>query len=177
MCLFFCFFFSCSDESPLLNNEFLIEPHITHHTLGGDPILGMAIEHEHDTWSPRVGKDIVKLLNAKEVKRQEHIYELIITEKRHCQILLLIQKVFVESLQRHFTHLTSDRLFPQLEELTNLHLGFLKNLRLKQNEDHIVDSVADILLDFFSGTSAERLKKAYGKYIFIQKYCSLNCFK
>lgn len=159
----FTFSFSCSDDTPLINNEFLSEPHITHHTLGGDPILGMAREHEHDTWSPRVGKDIVKSLTAKQVKLQEHIYELIITEKRHCQILLLMQKVFVESLQRHFSHLNLERLFPRLQELTDLHSGFLRNLRIKQNEKPIVDSVADILLDFFSGESALRLKNAYGE--------------
>lgn len=101
--------------------------------------------------------------DTKEVKRQEHIYELIMTEKRHCQILLLMQKVFVESLQRHFSHLNLERLFPRLQELTDLHSGFLKQLRIKQNENPIVDSVADILLNFFSGVSAQRLKNAYGK--------------
>lgn len=107
----------------MIRNEFLSEPPITVQNLGGDLILGMALENEPDTWSPRVGKEIVKSLNAKQVKRQEHIYELIITEKRHCQILLLMQKVFVESLQRHFGHLNLERLFPRLQELTELHTG------------------------------------------------------
>lgn len=117
------FRFSFADDSPLLRNEFLSEPHVTAQDLGGEAILGMSLENEHDTWSPRVGKEIVKSLNAKLVKRQEHIYELIITEKRHCQILLLMQKVFVESLQRHFGHLNLERLFPRLQELTDLHTG------------------------------------------------------
>lgn len=154
---------STSDDSPLIRNEFLSERHITAQDLGGEPILGMAID-EPDTWSPRVGKDIVKSLNAKQVKRQEHIYELIITEKRHCQILLLMQKVFVESLQRHFGHLNLERLFPRLQELTDLHTGFLRRLRQRQQERPIVDSVADILLEFFSGASAQRLKNAYGDF-------------
>lgn len=117
------FRFSFADDSPLIRNEFLSEPHVTAQDLGGEVILGMSLENEHDTWSPRVGKEIVKSLNAKLVKRQEHIYELIITEKRHCQILLLMQKVFVESLQRHFSHLNLERLFPRLQELTDLHTG------------------------------------------------------
>lgn len=65
-----------------------------------------------------------KLLHRKtlfQVKRQEHIYEFIMTEKHHCQILLLMQKVFVESLQRHFNHINSQRLFPRLSDLTELH--------------------------------------------------------
>lgn len=31
------------------------------------------------------------------------IYEFVLTEKHHCHNLLLIQKVFVESFERHFT--------------------------------------------------------------------------
>ncbi|KAJ6623909.1 A-kinase anchor protein 13, partial [Pseudolycoriella hygida] len=165
-----------SDDTPLIRNEFLSEPHITAQNLGGDPILGMANEDEHDSWSPKVGKDVLKSLNAKEVKRQEHIYELIITEKRHCQILLLMQKVFVESMQRHFSHLNLDRLFPRLQELTEIHTGFLKKLRKKQNEDAVVDSIADILLEFFSGASAQRLKSAYGDFC-SNHQTAVNTFK
>ncbi|XP_037044023.1 rho guanine nucleotide exchange factor 28 isoform X4 [Bradysia coprophila] len=153
---------SYSDDTPLIRNEFLNEPHITAQSLSDDPILGMANEDEHDSWSPKVGKDVLKSLNTKEVKRQEHIYELIITEKRHCQTLLLMQKVFAESLERHFSHVNLERLFPRLKDLTDIHTGFLKKLRRKQNEDIVVDSVADILLDFFSGSSAQRLKSVYG---------------
>jgi A-kinase anchor protein 18 len=58
-----------------------------------------------------------------QVKRQEHIYEFIMTEKHHCQTLLLMQKVFVESLQRHFSHLNLERMFPRLLDLTEMHTG------------------------------------------------------
>lgn len=39
----------------------------------------------------------------------------------------------------------------------------LKKLRLKQKENYVIDSIADILVDFFSGDSAQKLKNAYGK--------------
>lgn len=45
---------------------------------------------------------------------------------------------------------------------------FLQKLRKRQNENAVVDSVADILVDFFSGSSAQKLKSAYGKYLAIQ---------
>lgn len=35
-----------------------------------------------------------------------------------------MQKVFVESLQRHFSHLNLERLFPRLQELTSLHTEY-----------------------------------------------------
>lgn len=157
-------FFSYSDETPLIrDNEFLNEPPIGPQDLGAEPILGVAID-EHDSWSPSVPKEVVKSLKDKQVKRQEHIYEFIITEKHHCQTLLVMQKVFVESLQRHFSSLNLERMFPRLAELTELHTTLLKKLRIKQRENHIIDSIADILLEFFSSMSAQRLKNSYGKF-------------
>lgn len=64
------------------------------------------------------------LFSSQQTERQECIYEFIMTEKHHCQNLLLIKKVFVESLERHFpTILNRDRLFPRLADLTELHTG------------------------------------------------------
>ncbi|EAA04687.4 AGAP007712-PA [Anopheles gambiae str. PEST] len=154
---------SYSDDVPLIRDEFLHEAPIGPHDLGAEPILGVAID-EHDSWSPSVPKEVVKALKDKQVKRQEHIYEFIMTEKHHVQTLLVMQKVFVESLQKHFSHLNLERMFPRLVELTELHTGFLRKLRLKQREHHVVDSIADILLDFFSSMSAQKLKSAYGEF-------------
>uniref|UniRef100_A0A182PA10 DH domain-containing protein n=1 Tax=Anopheles epiroticus TaxID=199890 RepID=A0A182PA10_9DIPT len=154
---------SYSDDVPLIRDEFLHEAPIGPHDLGAEPILGVAID-EHDSWSPSVPKEVVKALKDKQVKRQEHIYEFIMTEKHHVQTLLVMQKVFVESLQKHFSHLNLERMFPRLIELTELHTGFLRKLRLKQREHHVVDSIADILLDFFSSMSAQKLKSAYGEF-------------
>ncbi|XP_055700936.1 rho guanine nucleotide exchange factor 18 isoform X4 [Phlebotomus papatasi] len=152
-----------SDDTPLIRDEFLYDPPIGPHDLGADPILGMAID-EPDSWSPSVPREVVKSLKDKQVKRQEHIYEFIMTEKTHCQNLLVMQKVFVESLQRHFNHLNLERMFPCLPELIDLHTSFLRKLKVKQRESYIVDSIVDIMLDFFSGLSAQRLKNAYGEF-------------
>lgn len=60
-----------------------------------DVSLGLH-EIEPDSWSPYVGKDIARKLKEKEVKRQEHIYEFILTEKHHCMTLLVMQKVMLK---------------------------------------------------------------------------------
>ncbi|XP_059614872.1 rho guanine nucleotide exchange factor 18 isoform X2 [Phlebotomus argentipes] len=153
-----------SDETPLIRDEFLNDPPIGPHDLGADPILGMTID-EPDSWSPSVPREVVKSLKDKQVKRQEHIYEFIMTEKTHCQNLLVMQKVFVDSLEKYFNHhLKLKRMFPCLPELIELHTGFLRKLKLKQRESHIVDSIVDIMTEFFSGPSAQRLKNAYGEF-------------
>lgn len=63
------FDFSYSDESPLIPNEFLTEPHITSHNLGGDPILGVMIENESDQWSSSVPNSVVRSLKDKQVNQ------------------------------------------------------------------------------------------------------------
>lgn len=113
---------SYTDDAPLIKNEFLNEPPIGPHDLGADPVLGVIMD-ECESWSHSVAKETVKSLKDKQVKRQEHIYEFIMTEKHHCQTLLVMQKVFVESLQRHFSRLNLERMFPRLLDLTELHTG------------------------------------------------------
>lgn len=74
-----------------------------------------------------------------------------------------MQRVFVDSIQKYFNDRALERMFPRMVELTELHTNFLKKLRQKQHQYYIVDSIADILLEFFSALSAQRLKSAYGK--------------
>ena len=151
------------DNTPLIRSEFLNDAPIEAHDLKADPCLGICLK-EHDSWSPGIPKDVLKTLRDAQIKRQEHIYEFIMTEKHHCQTLLVMQKVFVESMERYFPSLNCNKMFPRLQELTELHCGFLKKLRLKQKENYVVDSIADILLDFFSLEKAQHLRLAYGEF-------------
>lgn len=105
----------------MIRDEFLNEAQIGPHDLGAEAILGIGID-ESEFWTPSVPKEISKGLKEK-TKRQEHIYEVIMTEKTHCQLLLVMQKLFVDSLQRHFSHLNLERMFPRLQDLIDLHLG------------------------------------------------------
>lgn len=57
-----------------------------------DPELGI-LDEEPEAWVGTVDKKISKKLKEKEIKRQEHIYEFIITEKHHCLTLKVMQKV------------------------------------------------------------------------------------
>ncbi|XP_073824282.1 rho guanine nucleotide exchange factor 18 cysts [Musca autumnalis] len=151
------------DNAPLIRSEFLNDAPIEAQDLKADPILGIELK-EHDSWSPGIPKDILKSLKDQQIKRQEHIYEFIMTEKHHCQTLLVMQKVFVESIERHFPSINCSKMFPRLQELTELHCSFLKKLRQKQKENYVVDSIADILLDFFSLEKAQHLRLAYGEF-------------
>lgn len=60
------FLCSCSDDVPLMRDEFLNETPIGPHDLGAEPILGLAID-EFDSWSPSVPRDVLKSLKDKQV--------------------------------------------------------------------------------------------------------------
>lgn len=155
---------SFSDDAPLLPLEFLSDCPLTASDLCSDISLGLH-ENEPDSWTPHVGKEVARKLKEKEVKRQEHIYEFILTEKHHCMTLLVMQKVFVEGLQKYFQLGPNlERMFPRLADLTDLHLGLLSRLRQRQREKPVVSSIADILLEQFSNNYAARLKSAYGEF-------------
>ncbi|KAH8377323.1 hypothetical protein KR093_004896, partial [Drosophila rubida] len=154
------------EQQPLIRAaelQFLNEPPIEAQDLGADPALGIVLL-EPDSWTPNVPKEQLKTLKELQIKRQEHIYEFIMTEKHHCQTLIVMRKVFVESLERHFPALNIHSMFPRLQQLTELHTCFLRQLRQKQRENLVVDSIADILLEFFSLEQAQCLRLAYGEF-------------
>ncbi|CAH1126288.1 unnamed protein product [Ceutorhynchus assimilis] len=153
-----------ADDVALVHSEFLSDTTITATDLCPDLSLRLH-EPEPDSWTPHAGKEIARKLKEKEVKRQEHIYEFILTEKHHCMTLLVMQKIFVDGLQKYFNLGPNlERMFPRLMDLTELHLGFLSRLRQRQRESAVVISIADILLEQFSRDYAAKLKSAYGEF-------------
>ncbi|XP_046439532.1 A-kinase anchor protein 13-like isoform X4 [Daphnia pulex] len=130
-----------------------------------DPELGI-LDEEAEAWVGTVDKKISKKLKEKEIKRQEHIYEFIITEKHHCLTLKVMQKIFAEGMRREMrlSSETVDRIFPCLEELIEYHLQFLRRLRQRQRQESIVSTIEDILRVQFSGLLGDQLRSLYGEF-------------
>lgn len=157
------FFYRYQDDVSF-PTEFLDDIPVTVTELETDPFLGLQDE-EPESWTPTVGKDVLKRLKDKEIKRQEHMYEFILTEKHHCLTLRVMQKVFVEGFKKHFQLGTNvERMFPRLVDLTEIHFRFLYLLRQRQKASPVIDTISDILLEQFSGSCAQRLKSAYGEF-------------
>lgn len=71
----------------------------------------------------------------------------------------------MDGLQKYFQLGPNlERMFPRLLDLTELHLQLLSKLRQRQKEDVVVSSIADILLEQFSGFNSVKLKSAYGEF-------------
>ncbi|XP_026316156.1 rho guanine nucleotide exchange factor 18 [Hyposmocoma kahamanoa] len=142
------------------------EVYLTPEQLGEEAkILGLGAS-EPDTWAAGAPKGLAKHLGDRETKRQEHIYELILTEKHHCLTIRLMQKMFVEGMLR-FAGVSAaqvSRMFPRIDELWTLHASLLTKLRNRQRASPQVASVADILADTFAPPAMNKLKAAYGEF-------------
>ncbi|VDK89574.1 unnamed protein product, partial [Onchocerca ochengi] len=111
-------------------------------------------------------------LNEKERKKQDIIYELYLTEKHHCQVLVILQQVYQEGLRINgiIDEAKRNELIPPvLDALLDFHLNFLRQLKRKRLETEIVDSVAEIIYSEFE--KGERNQTAVYAYTeFCSKY-------
>ncbi|CAM4734240.1 unnamed protein product [Leuciscus chuanchicus] len=130
-------------------------------------------ELEADSWSFTVDKKFLKPLKKDVIKRQDVIYELIQTEMHHVRTLKIMADVYSKGLLREvqLEVQTVEKMFPMLEEVLDLHTQFFSHLleRKKESGSHeeggfVIQKIGDILVSQFSGSSADRMKKVYGKF-------------
>lgn len=80
-----------------------------------------------------------------------------------------MQKIYADGMLREVSLSKDDvdRMFPCLEQLLELHLALLRRLRERQSKFELIPTISDILLTFFSGKNAEKLRNYYGVNILI----------
>ncbi|XP_051239077.1 A-kinase anchor protein 13 isoform X3 [Dicentrarchus labrax] len=130
---------------------------------------------EADSWSGTVDKKFLKALKKDEIKRQDVIYELYQTEFHHVRTLKIMSEVYYKGLQKELqldTH-TLDKIFPVLDNLLDMHTHFLTLLLERKrasssegqnNNSFLICSIGDVLVNQFSGSSADSMNKVYGKF-------------
>ncbi|XP_065100610.1 rho guanine nucleotide exchange factor 18 isoform X2 [Paramisgurnus dabryanus] len=131
-------------------------------------------DFEAESWSLAVDNNFLKTQSKEMIKIQDVIYELIQTEMHHVRTLKIMQRVYAremrETLQMDDRRL--DCLFPQLDNLLELHSHFLSRLRERRAEslqtgsehDYAIQKLSDILISQFSGELGERMKECYGDF-------------
>ncbi|XP_035251573.1 A-kinase anchor protein 13-like [Anguilla anguilla] len=153
-----------------------------------------AKELEPESWTFTVGKKYLKQLRKDVIKRQDVIYELVQTEMHHVRTLKIMSEVFSKGLQKEvqLEAQTVERVFPMLDELLEVHSGFLAGLLDRKREarpeegearregddtaNFLIRRIGDVLVTQFSGSSGERMKKVYGKFCGRHKE-ALNFYK
>ncbi|XP_048337627.1 A-kinase anchor protein 13 isoform X3 [Sphaerodactylus townsendi] len=141
---------------------------------------------EAESWSLVVDVKFVRQQKQDIVKRQDVIYELMQTEMHHVRTLKIMSDVYsrgmVQELQ--FEQQMVEKIFPCLEDLLVIHSQFFQRIleRKKEsfvdgsNKNFVIKRIGDILVHQFSGESAERMKKTYGKFCGHQNE-AVNYFK
>ncbi|XP_014460138.3 rho guanine nucleotide exchange factor 2 isoform X2 [Alligator mississippiensis] len=127
-----------------------------------------------DSWSLAVDSSFLQQHRKDVMKRQDVIYELIQTELHHVRTLKimggLFRKGMLEDLQMEPGQV--HRLFPCVDELSDIHQRFLAQLLERRHtslapgspKNFVINRLGDLLVQQFSGTNAEQLKKAYAEF-------------
>ncbi|XP_078097395.1 A-kinase anchor protein 13-like isoform X2 [Mustelus asterias] len=133
-----------------------------------------AKELEADSWSLVVDNNFVCQQKKDAIKRQDVIYELMQTEMHHLRTLKIMSEIYSKGMTKELQFETStvERIFPCLEDLIDIHTQFLNRILEKKKEslaansdrNFFIKKIGDILMNQFSGPSAERMKKTYGKF-------------
>ncbi|XP_062820832.1 rho guanine nucleotide exchange factor 2 isoform X2 [Anolis carolinensis] len=131
-------------------------------------------DFEADSWSLAVDNNFLQQHKKEVMKRQDVIYELIQTELHHVQTLKIMTNLFrkgmLEDLQMDVALVQS--MFPSLDELNEIHDRFLiqllerrkESLATDSNKNFVINRLGDILVQQFSGSNAEQMKKAYSEF-------------
>ncbi|XP_060797046.1 A-kinase anchor protein 13 isoform X3 [Neoarius graeffei] len=133
-----------------------------------------AKELEADSWSFTADKKYLKQLKKDVIKQQDVIYELIQTEMHHVRTLRIMADVYSKGLLKEvqLEAQTVDRVFPVLDDLLEMHTHFFSSLLERRREAKqegkagafVISRIGDILVNQFSGSNAESMKKVYGKF-------------
>ncbi|KAG8430975.1 hypothetical protein GDO86_019615 [Hymenochirus boettgeri] len=131
-------------------------------------------EFEADSWSLAVDNNYLQQHKKDVMKRQDVIYELIQTEFHHVRTLKIMTSMFrkgmLEDLQ--MDPALVQKMFPCVDELSDIHIRFLirlierrkDSLAPDSNKNFVISKLGDILINQFSGTNAELMKKAYTEF-------------
>ena len=98
------------------------------------------------SWSDLVGPNALEMIPDKERKRQEAIFELILTENSHVRELQIIVQVFFNSMQSLLSSKASAVIFANIEDVLLAAASFLSDLEDRQRENRLyLDSIGDML--------------------------------
>ncbi|VDP12428.1 unnamed protein product [Soboliphyme baturini] len=134
-------------------------------------------QSDTEPWSGGRGKTERKKLSNKEIKRQDIIHELHMTERHHCRIVVVTKYIYYNGLnsQRILTTEELDTLMPGLDDILEAHFHFLSLLKQKTTNAVVVENIHEVLLRQFAGDIAEKMIDAYVKFC-SQKEASVNSY-
>ncbi|XP_077192819.1 rho guanine nucleotide exchange factor 1 isoform X2 [Paroedura picta] len=131
------------------------------------------LELEPPNWRELIDSDTLLRLKKSEVKRQEVINELFITEHAHVRMLRVLLEVFYQPLltEGFFGATDLENIFPSLEDLVDEHKLFLERLKkLREENSSLVAEIGDTLLARFDGSEGSWFQKISARFCSRQSF-------
>ncbi|XP_054667302.1 rho guanine nucleotide exchange factor 1 [Grus americana] len=131
------------------------------------------LELEPPAWRQLAAPDALLRLKKSEVKRQEVINELFLTEHAHVRMLRVLLEVFYQPMLREgfFDEQELSNIFPSLEDLVEVHTLFLDSLKkLREESDYVISEIGDVLLARFEGTEGSWFQKISARFCSRQSF-------
>ncbi|XP_045844028.1 rho guanine nucleotide exchange factor 1 isoform X5 [Meles meles] len=141
----------------------------------GDPARsGLELEPEEPPgWRELVPLGTLHSLPKSQVKRQEVISELLVTEAAHVRMLRVLHDLFYQPmLEGGFFSLEElQNIFPSLDELIEVHSLFLDRLmKLRQDSGYLIEEIGDVLLARFDGAEGSWFQKISSRFCSRQSF-------
>uniref|UniRef100_F7DVU8 Rho guanine nucleotide exchange factor 1 n=1 Tax=Ornithorhynchus anatinus TaxID=9258 RepID=F7DVU8_ORNAN len=141
----------------------------------GEPGRGaLEVEPEEPPgWRELVPQEVVMKMRKDQVKRQEVISELLVTEAAHVRMLRVLHELFFQpmAVSNFFFPGELQNIFPSLDELIELHSQFLEKLmKLRQESGHLIEEVGDVLLAMFDHPEGSWFQKISARFCSRQSF-------
>ncbi|XP_038622901.1 LOW QUALITY PROTEIN: rho guanine nucleotide exchange factor 1 [Tachyglossus aculeatus] len=141
----------------------------------GEPGRGaLEVEPEEPPgWRELVPLEVLAKMRKDQVKRQEVISELLVTEAAHVRMLRVLHDLFFQPMAAGNFFLPEElqNIFPSLDELIELHSQFLEKLmKLRQESGHLIEEVGDVLLATFDHPEGAWFQKISSRFCSRQSF-------
>lgn len=127
------------------------------------------IESEADlpNWQKLVPIEEIKKLKPKDRKRQDTINELFHTERTHVRVLKVLKHLFQVPMSEAglLSKQNLDLLFPNLDEMLEIHVTFNQAMKKRRLEEPIVSRVGDVLINMFDGEQGDYFQQQAAEFV------------
>ncbi|XP_027286172.1 rho guanine nucleotide exchange factor 1 isoform X8 [Cricetulus griseus] len=135
---------------------------------------GLELEPEEPPgWRELMPPDTLLSLPKSQVKRQEVISELLVTEAAHVRMLRVLHDLFYQPMADggFFPLEELQNIFPSLDELIEVHSLFLDRLmKRRQESGYLIEEIGDVLLARFDGAEGSWFQKISSRFCSRQSF-------
>ncbi|KAF9398103.1 RHO1 GDP-GTP exchange protein 2 [Mortierella sp. AD011] len=161
-----CYSYGCVPEDPTCYSYLCPNRRRAANSLGRQNSDVSSQGSQEKVWANSVPASVVAAASKRERDRQEAIFEVVTTESNYVRDLELMEEIFIKPL-RSGDIIESEKVeefiedvFLNYKEIHDLNKKLLEQLRVRQEEQPLVEKIGDILLTHVIG-----FEEAYSKYI------------